>query len=246
MELEHTVERILPDAPKTREEYLLFLRHLFAYESVISYIEQDSEILEVGFGEGYGSRMLSEKAAKVTGVEVEEDTVHYANEKYGSPSCSFVHYNGEQLPFDDEQFDYAVSFQVIEHIEDVPPFLREIRRVLKVDRQCFITTPNRIHRLEPGEEPWNEFHIREYAPQDLEEELANVFTRVEIKGVRGRGAVQDIELRRVSRNLSLYKLLPDFAKRLLHRGFEDLYTTNDFMLVNTAEEGLDLFAICTK
>src|SRR5688572_17923396 len=44
------------------------------------------------------------------------------------------------LPLADESVDCVVSFQVLEHVRDVPAYLTSIRRVLKRDGRVFLST----------------------------------------------------------------------------------------------------------
>lgn len=64
----------------------------------------------------------------------------------------------EKFPFQDSEFDYVVSVEGIEHIENHFSFLREIRRVLKKDGKFILTTPN-VHSLESRWQFfWSGFH----------------------------------------------------------------------------------------
>lgn len=40
-----------------------------------------------------------------------------------------VYYKGDRFPFEDNEFDYVICSHVLEHVEDVPAFLRELFRV---------------------------------------------------------------------------------------------------------------------
>lgn len=247
MELQKTVERIVPKDFQTREEYLLYLRHLFAYEEALKFLDEDKHVLEIGFGEGYGANLLARHLESITAVDVNKKAVEYANQKYSGENCTFIHFDGHELPYRDEEFDAVISFQVIEHIEDDKNFVKEIHRVLKQGEKAILTTPNRETRLKPGEEPWNEFHIREYNPQQLHEVLSEFFPSVEIHGIRAEKEVEKIEHNRVKRNLSLYKLLPDTLKRMVTGDFKHVYNTDVFYLDSRqADKSMDLFAIARK
>ena len=246
MELEKTVERIVPQNFKSREEYLLYLRHVFVYEALESFINSDDNVLEIGFGEGYGTKMISQFADTVIGLDVHEDAVNYASKRYSSENCTFQHFDGKEIPFEEETFDAVVSYQVIEHIEEDEDYVKEIERVLKKEGQLFLTTPNRLHRLDPGQEPWNPFHIREYSPSQLRDLLSNYFKKVEVKGVNAREHVRKIEIDRVKRGLTLKKMIPNFMQRFLFGNFIQKYDTTFFFLDEDASKGLDLFAICAK
>lgn len=246
MELEKTVERIVPKDFKSREEYLLYLRHVFVYEVLMSRLEEKDSVLEIGFGEGYGSNMISGFTKSVIGLDVNEDAVNFANEKYGTSNCSFQKYDGGKLPFEDQSFDTVVSYQVIEHIDDDLSYLKQIHRVLKNGGTFYLTTPNRLHRLEPGQEPWNPFHVREYSPEQLQELLGSVFPQVTVKGVNAEKEVRQIEIDRVKRGITLKKLMPNSLKRLVYGDYMNKYSTDSFFLDEDASLGLDLFAICNR
>jgi len=46
------------------------------------------------------------------------------------------------LPYDDASFDYVISVETIEHLENPWHFLRELSRILKPDGVLILTTPN--------------------------------------------------------------------------------------------------------
>lgn len=247
MELHKTVERIIPKNFQTREEYLLYLRHLFAYEEVLKFLDKRFHVLEIGFGEGYGTGLLSRHLNSIISLDVNEKAVEYANEKYGNENCSFVHYKGDTLPFPENKFDAVISFQVVEHIEDDRRFINEIYRVLKKGKKAILTTPNRKTRLEPGDDPWNEFHIREYSAGQLDELLSGYFSSVQVNGIRAEPAVESIERNRVKRRLSFYKLLPDSLKRFFTDDYMKKYDTDVFHLTDKQiDKSMDLFAIAEK
>ncbi len=245
--LEKTVERIVPDTFESREAYLLYLRHVFAYEQFIRQTRDDIDVLELGFGEGYGTSMISKHCGEITALDVNPPSVEYANETYGSQKCRFMHFDGHTIPFEDAAFDAVVSMQVIEHIEDDHAFLDELQRVLKPGGEAHLTTPNRETRLAPDQEPWNPFHVREYTAEELDTLLLSHFDQVTVSGVRAEPAVEAIEAKRVKRGLSAYKLLPDFLKRLVTGDYQSAYGTESFFLSDDhPRKGMDLYAVGTK
>jgi len=75
------------------------------------------------------------------------DDAAFLEELY--PGLKFVHADGRNLPFADQQFDYVHSSAVLEHVgsrEKQGAFLREAWRVAR--KGVFITTPNRWFPLE--------------------------------------------------------------------------------------------------
>jgi SAM-dependent methyltransferase len=90
------------------------------------------------------------------------------------------------IGFADEQFDYVISFQVIEHIKCDHDFVREVSRVLRKGGEFIVSTPNAPMSLTRN--PW---HIREYTAQELYSLLKESFSEVECLGVSGNGKVME-------------------------------------------------------
>ena len=91
------------------------------------------------------------------------EAVEHARRRYGDAAVQFDHLETGRLPFPNDYFDLITSFQVIEHVVDVPLYLEEMARVAKPAAVILLTTPNRAARLADGERPWNRYHLREYA-----------------------------------------------------------------------------------
>jgi len=260
-------ERIIPEEFNSKEEYLLYLRHLFAYEFAKDTISENSFVLEVGCGEGYGTNLLSQHSGKIIGLDVDKDTIAHSSGKYGAENCLFRTYDGVKIPYEDNTFDTVVSFQVIEHIQDDINYVSEIYRVLKRNGIFILTTPNRTNRLKPGQKPWNRFHIREYYPEELEKILNNKFYDVKMWGIRGNEEVQRIEMERLKQHISIIsldplnirKLIPKplkkFLKKINHKehsakddeNFLNKYDLKNYYLIKSdVRESLDLLGICKK
>lgn len=246
--LPNSVERINPAHFRSKEKYLLYLRHLFAYEIVAAQLSGSERLLEIGFGEGYGARYLAGFAQEVVAVDVDHGSVAHARQVNGSANCRFMQYDGDRLPFDDASFDVVSTMQVIEHVENDRAFVMEARRVLKPGGIMWLTTPNRTHRIAPGAPVWNPFHVREYYPSELESLLGTVFGEVKVGGIYGTPEVQQIEFRRVRQSLTLRKLIPEFVKGWLDRSAITSYSTADFRvdLSSPADGSLDLVGCCVK
>lgn len=261
----------MPEDINSRDDQLQFLRHLAAYEFVKGQINPENIILEVGCGEGYGSNYLSKSCKEIIGIDVEKSAIEHAKKKYTSANCSFKEYNGSNIPYDDSHFDYVVSFQVIEHVDDDAAFIRDLKRVLKPGGTAFVTTPNKTYRLKPGQKPWNRYHKREYYPKELEDVLQKAFSDVKVWGVFGNEEITQIEFNRVKTGLLLSivarlqirRYIPEKLDFIIARmirtvkgkkipeadnqEYHDKYSLADFTVKgNNVEGSLDLMGICKK
>jgi ubiquinone/menaquinone biosynthesis C-methylase UbiE len=213
--MKETTERHSPDRVRTVEEKVIDAMHRFAYSVVEEYAGPTDRLLEIGFGEGYGAEVVRPWVREYVGVEVDGDAVTHAAEKYGDPNSAFLLSDGSALPFDDASFDVVISFQVIEHVVDPQGFLREARRVTRPGGSALIVTPNRNHRLDDGERPWNRYHVREFSPRELEAAMNDVFDSVEIYGIHGSATMNEIERTRVAKARKLARLDPLGLRYLL-------------------------------
>jgi SAM-dependent methyltransferase len=61
-------------------------------------------------------------------------------------------YDGQSFPFPDQSFDGVVCNQVLEHVFDPAPFLREIRRILRPGGRMLLSVP---FIWDEHEQPWD-------------------------------------------------------------------------------------------
>ncbi len=93
-------------------------------------------MLDLGCGLGGYSKALAERGFDVRAFDVVPEYVERAR---GLGVRAEV-YDGERLPLPDESVDTAILLEVLEHLEDPAPLLREARRVAR--RGVLVTTPN--------------------------------------------------------------------------------------------------------
>ncbi len=92
--------------------------------------------LDIGFGSGVYSKYLNSLGHKVIGIDSEPEFVKQAQKAY--PEIKFVLGSVYKLPFKRREFDTAILFDVLEHVDDTK-VLKEIARVAK---RVIITVPH--------------------------------------------------------------------------------------------------------
>lgn len=167
-------ERIDPASPWWGE-------HMARYGRARSFTA-GKRVLDVACGTGYGLRALAEDAAWVVGVDVDEDALRRARAELPAGKGEVVRADALQLPFADGHFDVVTSFETIEHLEQRGRFLAELRRVLSPAGALLLSTPNARYTLPVEGRPRNPFHLHEYTPEELSDELGVHFAEVEVWG----------------------------------------------------------------
>ncbi|MDX2305879.1 MAG: class I SAM-dependent methyltransferase [Microscillaceae bacterium] len=229
---------------------------------VCAYVEASKiisgNLLEVGCGFGRGLDLLVANSSTYTAIDKNKKLIDQLSQQY--PSLTFIE---QHIPpfkgIADNNFDFVVSFQVIEHIVDDQSFVKEIHRVLKPGGSAIITTPN--IKLSLTRNPW---HVREYTAEDLKKLLGKYFPEVQTQGIHGnekvmqyyaenKAAVQKITRfdifnlqYRLPRQLLQvpYDLLNRLNRKNLHKQNTGLVAEidyTDYFLSEKPEESLDLF-----
>lgn len=187
-----TGERTVPGIP---HENYWFQRHVVAYRFALARCAGLS-VMDAGCGEGYGAAMLSERASRVTGVELVPDVVAHARAAYPAerhPTVEFVEADLCRLPLPDGSFDSVVSFQVIEHLPDIGGYLDEIHRVLRPGGEFLCATPNRLTFTPDSATPVNPFHVKEFTAGELAECLGSRFRVKAVLGVHHGRRIRGLE-----------------------------------------------------
>lgn len=255
--LKPTTVRFVPDEATSPDELAIAALHLYAYETAATLVASGARVLDVGFGEGYGSQILVAAGADYSGIEVDREIVEHARARYGP---HFDTYDGTSIPSADISVDLVVAFQMIAYLDDPQPFLREIRRVLAPDGLALISTPNRVYRLFDGQRPWNRYHAREYTAPELADVLSATFGDVTVYGIRADEPIDSIVRARADRARRLARLdplglryrLPESLnaplRKILRRTAQPSVDRSEFSLdrighdLDAAADGLDLLA----
>lgn len=102
------------------------------------------DVLNLGSGPFLELPLLRNRhRMSLTACDIDERAMQEAKRLFGSElkSCDVL-VPGSPLPYPDESFDLVTSMDVVEHIVDPVPWLKEALRVLRPNGQLFLTTPN--------------------------------------------------------------------------------------------------------
>ncbi|MET1253779.1 class I SAM-dependent methyltransferase [Aliikangiella maris] len=119
------------------------------------YFEQPLEqfnLLNLGGSTGIIDEYLSRYFQQVTGVDIDEPAINYAQQTFKKDNLKFAVGDAMDLQYESEQFNVVICSQVYEHVPDAKQMMKEICRVLKPGGVCYFAAGNRL--------VWNEPHYR--------------------------------------------------------------------------------------
>lgn len=96
------------------------------------------KVLDIGCGIGPLTYVLAKNGASVSAMEVESKTIKIAKNFTKGLKVKFKVGVNEKLPFSDKEFDSIYSFDVIEHVQNYPKSILEMKRCLKLNGFIFI------------------------------------------------------------------------------------------------------------
>jgi malonyl-CoA O-methyltransferase len=93
---------------------------------------EGSSLLDLGCGTGRHAVRLAARGADVTAVDFSNGMLAKARAKPGADRVRFVQHDlSQRLPFDDASFEHLICCLVLEHVPDLEPVYREMRRVCR-------------------------------------------------------------------------------------------------------------------
>ena len=235
-------------------------RLLFPYVEAAQRVS--GNVLEIGCGWGRGLELLTKAANHYTGIDKNQELINALSAEYRN--ATFITANIPPLStLADNTFDYIVTFQVIEHIQNDDLFIREAHRVLKPGGQLLLTTVNRAFSLTRN--PW---HVREYDADSLKSLMSKYFASVDTRGIHGNNKVmtyyaQNKESVKKLTRFDVFDLQHRLPRRLLQVPYDLMNRLNrnrllqadgiaaeinytDYLVSNDPAGSLDFFYVSTK
>ena len=231
--------------------------HLHRYYEANKFISKSkSKILDIACGNGFGAHYLSKNGHYVTGCDIDIQAINECKKNFSAPNLNYIQADGTKLNFDDDSFDYVISFETIEHTTQYQKMLLEFKRVVNKNGLLIISTPNFLINSPTGK-VLNPFHTQEWKYEELAKLLEATFSNVKLMGqqyVRYRNKksvkykianiVENILYMRGVRKLPL-KLQDSIMKAIINEPMYPVIT--DFNLTENIEEiklCKTFFAVC--
>lgn len=148
---------------RPRESYHVFLDLLGVAKQQSS---SGKKLLDIGPGTGYLLSMADERGLDTFGLDISPEGVKLA--QANSPNSDIQVGIGEEIPHEDNKFDYLTCIGVLEHFLDIPLGLSEMKRVALPEARLCIVVPNKDFLL------WKIKRDPGTAQQDISETLLSL------------------------------------------------------------------------
>ena len=167
--LKWTGERLVTEI--TNEDTIY---HLHRYAIADDYID-GKVVVDIASGEGYGSNLAAKKAKHVYGIDISEEAVAFAAEKYkATPNLNFMIGSVEAIPLESSTVDVVISFETLEHTDKHHEMMREVKRVLKPGGILIISSPDKAYYSDMFNRA-NPFHVKELYFDQFKQLLSEYF-----------------------------------------------------------------------
>ncbi len=139
----------------------------------------NKKALDIGCGTGRLIQDLINSGADVTAIDVSEEMVKIAKNKFRTVNISVA--DVENLPFEDNSFDFVVASFLIVHLKTLTKAFDEIYRVLKDGGEFLVTNINQRKAPKIELESGERIVIKSYyhRPEDVIKALEYSFFKIE-------------------------------------------------------------------
>jgi len=131
---EHEIHRFVPEADPTESYRLAFVQSLMPRAPLDS-------ILDAGCGDGHQCSILAGQSRRVVGCDTAFPRLQYAHTHYARANLAYAAAELAHLPFKPHSFDLVTLVEVLEHMPEPVPVLRNLAAVSR--RYLLVTVPYR-------------------------------------------------------------------------------------------------------
>ena len=117
------------------------MRRLHSDLDALFHQARPESILDVGCGEGVLVCQWADKVGdgRVVGIDLDDAQLHAEWEKRRRPNLEYRVQKAEDLPFENDEFDFASAVEVLEHVPEPDHTLAEMARVAR--RHLLVSVP---------------------------------------------------------------------------------------------------------
>lgn len=132
------------------------------YYNLSERINSHKHVLEAGCGIGLGSAIMYFSNNNIIATDKKRKTVAFASRLY--PWLNFDIWDVSIEPYKTKA-DIVIAIEVIEHIKDYQTAFNNL--LASTLKELWISTPNRLNKNIGQDNPANDYHVKEFTPQEI-------------------------------------------------------------------------------
>lgn len=142
--LDNIVDAWMNDQSNSKHRYDVIKREMPEAHKILDMASGTGTFVNYGLLNGYDCYGIDPEDWKFEFIKMKAQENHYP-EKWHE---KFIKGYGENMPFEDDNFDLTSSYQTLEHVQDVKQCIREMLRVTKSGGGVHIMCPDYISTFE--------------------------------------------------------------------------------------------------
>lgn len=107
---------------------------------------QETMCVDIGCSSGIITKVLSHHVKKITGIDIDEIAIEFANDNNGGDNIEFMVSDALNLPVEDTSIDIIICNHIYDYVSDQQKLADEISRVLKNRGFCYFAGVNKYVR----------------------------------------------------------------------------------------------------
>lgn len=160
------------------------------------HVRPTDDVIDIGCHKGEMTVYLRKRTkGRIVGVDISEQAIEDARKFWGNLDIEWLLGEAESIPLPDDSFDVAVLCEILEHVIDPEPVLREAERLVRDGGRVILSVPQDAVAMGHGEIDEREkitglrlnAHVREFVPSEALKDRADL--------ILGRGAVAAVGFR---------------------------------------------------
>ena len=206
--------------------YLMRVEHLGRYYFAADLLKNYKKILDVACADGYGTKILSQNAISVVGVDRNENYLSVAKTKYNNDN---IEYECVDLDSDtiNGSYDGIVCFETLEHLKYPYNFLKNLYEILDENGIIILSIPNSEYEIIENGKNKDFLHLHVFTYKDIVEKLQNV--GFYINKVYGQSYINKI----VNKEIEEYELtdIINDARTIAYPNEDDIKKTYSYIFI---------------
>lgn len=213
---------------------LIITRRIAVLDQFDHFFDEEKTLIDIGCGNGATLFHLADRFRLCHGIDLSEENYRTFEQEAAARNihnCTISIEDIGRLEIENRQYDRAICFEVLEHVEDDLQAAKNIYELLAANGKAVITVPNKwwifeIHGAHLPLLPWNRVPFFSWLPTPIHERFAKarIYTQRRIITLLKKAGFEIIETHYITAPMDRVTWPP--LQRLLRKMVFGKHTTN--------------------